>query len=242
MYDIYVFSPENGQFVDGAKNVSVRPTSDVSDVVFCWCREANINPMNCEGEKPKRAWRFRIKYSSMRCCLLKLSAQVIQRPYRIWMWWFTSCSNVRSSLLWHNSTHRHMGTAKLLLSVILQQQQFKTLHIFLNTITASVEFWTCWVKICNTLRTPADWGHTFQTVTAPIHFIFADTVVYQWRLPQDGSRLVLAVTLHQYEYKNRLATGYRLFNHGRWICRRASIRGWFVTLSDPVCWVYGRWL
>lgn len=35
MYDIYEsFPPENGQFVDGAKNVSVRPTSHASDVVF----------------------------------------------------------------------------------------------------------------------------------------------------------------------------------------------------------------
>lgn len=149
-------------------------------------------------------------------CTEMLSAQVLKwsRDHiAIWIWRLTSCSNVCSSLLWHSSTHRHMGTAKHLLCVILQPQQLKTLHIFLNTVTATVEFWTCQIKICNTLKTPADQGHTFQTWTAAIHFIFADSVVDQWRRPKDGSRLVLFVTLHQYEYKNRLAACSRLFNH-----------------------------
>lgn len=111
-----------------------------------------------------------------------------------------------SSLLWHSATHRHMDTAKHLLCVILQPLQFKTLPVFLNTVTATVEFWTCRVKICNTLKTPAYQGHTFQTSTAAIHFICADTVVNQRRRPKDDGRSVLFVTLHQYERKNRPAT------------------------------------
>lgn len=42
-------------------------------------------------------------------------------------------------------------------------------------------------------------------------------------LYKDGSGLVLVVTLHQYEYKNRLATCSRLFKYCWQICRRASI-------------------
>lgn len=57
------------------RKVSQFGLPQTSVMLFCWCREANINPMNCEGEKHKRVGRFRIKYCQMHWNVVCSSAQ-----------------------------------------------------------------------------------------------------------------------------------------------------------------------